>query len=187
MPDHRTLLFDQASNGGLGTINPSTGKLYEVTIGADGKPGPLRQLWESGPADAPDGCALSRSGHIYVALAGASNQIVELDASGHELARFGQQYTGSNNSSIPFDTPSGLAYYGTNLIVANQSYASGNSANQALLNVETGEQGAPVYVPANAGLTPTSKRRHHHRRRRRHTHASGHLAGPSTAVRARQP
>src|SRR5207302_6016024 len=28
MPDHRTLLFDQASNGGLGGGNPTTGKLY---------------------------------------------------------------------------------------------------------------------------------------------------------------
>src|SRR5207248_10322252 len=33
MPDHRTLLFDQASNGGLGGGNPTTGKLYEVSIG----------------------------------------------------------------------------------------------------------------------------------------------------------
>jgi sugar lactone lactonase YvrE len=154
MPDRRTLLFDQASNGGLGGGNPTTGKLYEVPIEPGGGPGPLRQIWESGPADAPDGCALASSGHIYLALVGASNQLVELDSSGHELAAFGAQYTGANNSSVPFDSPSGLAFLGSRLIIANQSYFAGNPANQALLALETGEPGAPVFVPANAGVTP---------------------------------
>jgi len=177
MLDHRTLLFDQASNGGLGTVNPTTGKLYEVPIAPGDRPGPLKQLWESGPADAPDGCVLSRSGHIYVALAGESSQIVELDSSGHELFRFGQQYTGSNNSSVPYDTPSGLAYLGTDLIVANQSYFAGNPANQALLDVETGEPGTPAYVPASAGRKTTRSHRrkpaHHHRRRHRRHREDG--------------
>jgi hypothetical protein len=154
MPDHRTLMFDQASNGGLGGGNPATGKLYEVSIQAGGQPGPLRLIWESGPADAPDGCALASSGHIYLALVGASNQLVELDSSGRELARFGQQYTGVNNSAVPFDSPSGVAFLGTQLIIANQSYFAGNPANQALLDLETGEPGAPVFMPANAGIAP---------------------------------
>jgi sugar lactone lactonase YvrE len=169
MPDHHTLLFDQASSAGLGAPNPTTGKLYEVPIDAAGKPGQLKQLWESGPADAPDGCALSRAGNVYVALVGASNQIVELDQSGHELGRFGQQFTGTNDSSVPFDSPSGLAYLGTSLIVANQSYAAGNAANQALLDVETTEPGAPVYVPANAGLKPTKKHMTTKKKRKRNS------------------
>ena len=183
MPDHHTLLFDQASNGGLGGANPTTGKLYEAPIEPGDRPGALKQLWESGAADAPDGCALSNSGHIYVALAGNSNQIVELDASGNELARFGQQYTGANNSSVPFDTPSGLAYYGTELIIANQSYVAENTSNMALLSLETGEQSAPVYVPPNAGYKPAKqtaprrkgrRRRHHGRTSRKVKATSGH-------------
>jgi hypothetical protein len=155
MPDHHTLLFDQASNGDIpGSGNLTTGKLYQVPIRPDGRPGALRKLWESGPADAPDGCVLSRSGHIYIALAGGSNQIVELSAQGHQLARFGQQYSGNNNSSIPYDTPSGLAWLGTDLIVANQAYLDQNTANMALLNVEAGEPGRPYYVPPRAGLKP---------------------------------
>jgi sugar lactone lactonase YvrE len=169
MPDHRTLLFDQASSGGLGTLNATTGKLYAVPIQADGSAGPLTQLWESGPADAPDGCALAASGDIYLALVGASNQIVELSPSGGELARFGQQFTGANNSSVPFDSPSGVAFDGTRLIIANQSYFAGSKANQALLALETGEPGATVYVPA---AKPAPARKHHKRRhhRRRHRH-----------------
>ncbi len=185
MPDHHTLLFDQASNGGLGATNPTTGKVYEVPIGPGDHPGALKQLWESGPADAPDGCALARSGHIYVALVGESNQIVELDAAGHELTRFGQQYTGTNDSSVPFDSPSGLAYLGTDLIVANQSYFADNAANQALLNVETLEPGMPSYVPANAGLKPTAKAKPKHKppRRKHRKPPRRHLARPSTGDR----
>lgn len=159
MPDRHMLLFDQASNGGVpgnGT-SPSTGKVYEVAIRSDGRPGALRQLWESGPADAPDGCVLSRSGHIYVALAGVSNQIVELSPNGRELARFGQQYTGTNNSPVPYDTPSGLAWLGTDLIVANQAYLDQNRGNMALLEVAAGERGRPAYVPARAGLPPARR------------------------------
>jgi hypothetical protein len=152
LPDHRTLLFDQASHGGLGTLSPTTGNVYTVPIEPDGGPGPITELWQSGPADAPDGCALAQSGDIYLALSGVSNQIVELSPTGQQLARFGQQYTGTNNSSVPFDTPSGVAFLGTQLIIANQSYFEGDPAHQALLSLETGEQGAPVYVPPNAGL-----------------------------------
>jgi hypothetical protein len=181
MPDHHTLLFDQASNGDAlsGATNPTTGKLYQVPIQANGKPGPLKQLWESGPAEAPDGCVLARSGHIYIALVGTANQIVEVDSSGKELNRFGQQFTGTNNSAVPFDSPSGLAYLGPDLIVANQSYLAGNTANQALLNVETGEPGQPAFVPANAGLKPGSKpkpKKHKKHKKHKHKHKHHHHA-----------
>jgi sugar lactone lactonase YvrE len=171
LPGAHTLLFDQASNGGLGSLNPTTGKLYTVAIQPGGGPGPLKQLWESGPGDAPDGCALAQSGNLYLALVGASNQIVELSPSGQELARFGQQYTGANSSSVPFDSPSGVAFLGAQLLIANQSYFAGSPSDQVLLSLETGEAGQPVYVPPTAGLAPASHhRRHHHHRRHRHHH-----------------
>jgi sugar lactone lactonase YvrE len=183
LPDGHTLLFDQASNGGLGAVNPTTGKLYTIPIEPSGGPGPLHQLWESGPGDAPDGCALARSGDIYLALVGASNQIVELSPSGQELARFGQQYTGTNNSPVPFDSPSGVAFLGSELLIANQSYFADDPSNQVILDLETGEPGQPVYLPPNAGQPPARAthprhrrhhrkrrhRRHHHRRRHRHS------------------
>ena len=176
MPDHHTLLFDQASNGDVGGPgNLTTGKLYEVAITPGGRPGPLKQLWESGPADAPDGFVLSRTGHIYMALAGASNQIVEFNSTGKELRRFGQQYSGTNNSSVPFDTPSGLAWLGTDLIIANQAFLDQNTSNMALLNMEAGEHGLPTYVPRRAGLKPATSKGKPHRRRRRGRHHR-HLA-----------
>ena len=68
--DRRTLLIGQGSSAGLGGLNPTTGKIYTVEIQPDGSPGALRQLWESGPADLPDGFAIARSGRLYVPLAG---------------------------------------------------------------------------------------------------------------------
>jgi hypothetical protein len=166
-------LFDQASNAGLGGGNPTTGKLYSVGIEPDGTAGPLRELWESGLADAPDGFALSRSGHIYMALVGLTNQVVELDFAGHELARFGQALTGEDGSPVPFDSPSGVAFLGTKLLIANQSYFAGNPANQALLALETGEQGQPALIPANAGVRIGEQPRSH-KQKRKHKHRHRH-------------
>jgi hypothetical protein len=176
-PDRHTLLFDQASNAGLGGGNPTTGKLYSVAIEPHGTAGPLTQLWESGLADAPDGFAVSREGHIYIALVGLTNQVVELDSSGRELARFGEALTGANGSPVPFDSPSGVAFLGTKLLIANQSYFSGNPANQALLALETGEQGRPALIPANAGATigaQPSSQKHKHKQKPKQKHKQKH-------------
>jgi hypothetical protein len=79
----------------------------------------------------------------------------------------------SSRSSVPFDSPSGVAFLGTRLIVANQSYFAGSKANQALLALETGEVGAPVYVPSQPPAHQKHKRKrherpHHKRRHRNH-------------------
>lgn len=146
--DQRTLLIAQGSSAGVVGLggNPATGKLYSTEIQPDGSPGPLVQLWESGPAELPDGFGIARSGNIYIALA-ASNQIVVLAADGRELERFPTSPDGSNGSQVPFDTPSSAKFLGTRLMVPNQSF-TGNAANQALLDVETGEEGLPELRPA---------------------------------------
>jgi sugar lactone lactonase YvrE len=145
--DRRTLLVAQGSSGGLGGLNPTTGKLYSVEIRPGGGPGDLRELWESRPADLPDGFAIARSGRIYVPLAGLANQIAVLAPDGRELERFPEQpVSGDNGSAVPFDTPSSARFLGTRLIVANQSFG-GDAAHQALLDVEVGEPGLVEFIP----------------------------------------
>jgi hypothetical protein len=145
--DQRTLLIGQGSSAGLGALNPTTGKIYAVEIQPDGSPGELRQLWESGPADLPDGFAIARSGNLYVPLAGAANQIAVVAPDGRELERFPSAAGGGDNGSpVPFDTPSSARFLGTRVIVANQSFG-GNRDNQALLDVETGEAGLTELIP----------------------------------------
>lgn len=148
----RRLLFAQQSSAGGGDGDPSTGKLYAVRIRRHHRPGRIRQLWESGPADGPDGFAIARSGHVYIALAG-SNQIAEVRGDGTELQRFPSiPLTGDNGSTVPFDTPSSVMFLGKRLIVANQAFFTGEADHQAILDVEAGERGTREFIPRTAGL-----------------------------------
>lgn len=88
--------------------------------------------------------------------------------------------TGANGSPVPFDSPSGVAFLGTRLLVANQSYFAGSTGNQVLLALETGQAGAPVYVPARAGLIPVPVSPRRHRRTRPHRRSA---LGPLHPVR----
>lgn len=174
MADRKTLLVSQASSAGAGEPNQSTGKLYEVPIQPDGKPGPMKKIWESLPAEAPDGFAIAKSGNVYLALAGPTNQLVEVGPDGHEVARFpSTPFSGDNGSSVPFDTVSSAMFLGTRLLVANQSYEAGDATHQAILDVEAGEEGLGQYVPPNAGppapaTAPAPKAKHKHKHKKKH-------------------
>jgi sugar lactone lactonase YvrE len=179
-PDRSTLIIGQQSEAGLGAGNPSTGRLLTVAIGRDGKPGGLTPLWESRPADGPDGFAIARSGAIYVALLGA-NQIAVVGPDGSERERFPAGPGGANGSAVPFDNPSSVRFLGTRLMVANQSYIAGDATHQAILDVEAGEPGLPELIPppvqgssapiANHHRRATKRKpRRRHHRARRHAH-----------------
>ena len=153
--DRGALLLAMQSQAGGAAGNPATGRLWKVPIAADGKPGPMEQIWESRPADGPDGFAIARSGAIYIALL-ASNQIAMIGPDGTEQERFPDQpVTGENGSSVPFDSPSSARFLGTRLIVAQQSYFAGDPKRQAILDVEAGERGLPELIPRNAGRRDT--------------------------------
>ncbi|HEX8053967.1 MAG TPA: hypothetical protein VF517_13335 [Thermoleophilaceae bacterium] len=150
--DRTTLLVAQQSEAGGAAGNPTTGRLFRVPIGPDGKAGAMTQLWESAPADGPDGFGIAKSGNVYIANL-ASNQIAVVGPGGNEIERFPQSPgTGENGSSVPFDSPSNVSFLGTRAIVAQQSYFAGDPTKQAILDVETGEEGLPELIPANAGL-----------------------------------
>jgi sugar lactone lactonase YvrE len=142
--DRRSFLLAQGSSAGLGGGAAATGKLYSVPIQPDGKPGALRQLWESGPAELPDGFGIARSGRVYIALAGA-NEIAVLGADGRQQERF---------ASPDFDSPSSAKFFGTRLAVPNQSFVTGSRDRQTLMSVETGEPGLPEFIPAGPDETP---------------------------------
>jgi sugar lactone lactonase YvrE len=142
MADRRTLLLATQSQGGAGAGNPTTGRLWKIPIGADGKPGEMTQLWESRPADGPDGFAIAKSGKVFVALL-VANQIAEIGADGKELGR--------SPSGGLYDAPSNAQFIGKRLVVANQSYFTGDATKQAVLDVYVGEPGLKRLIPKNAG------------------------------------
>lgn len=133
-----------------GSTAPTNGALYALPI-RRGKPGALRTLWTSRPADLPDGFGIGRSGRIYVANAGLSNQLVVLSPRGVELDRFPEApLTGENGSPIPFDTPCSATFLGTRVLVANQSAIAGDASHQAILSVDVGERGVRPHLPRAA-------------------------------------
>jgi len=157
MPNHHTLLFDVGGDVYAGGTL-ADGRLYTIPIKANGKPGTLTQIWQSTPAEAPDGLALARSGHIYIALVGPTgNAIQELSAKGHDLDRVPANLLVNETQSIPFDAPGNVTFDGDNILVGNQSSILMDSADMALLEVNVGEPGEPIYIPAGAGSKPKPK------------------------------
>lgn len=134
-----------------GASLPANGHLHRLPVRSDGRPGQLTTLWTSLPGDLPDGFGIGKSGHVYVALAGLANQLVELTASGTEVTRFPQvPLAGESGSPVPFDTPCSATFLGTRVLVANQSAIQGDASHQAILDVEVGESGLPAYLPTTA-------------------------------------
>ena len=149
-PNQRDLLITQQSvSDGSGL--PTNGALYRLPIRKSGRPGALSTMWTSLPGDLPDGFGIGRrTGRIYVANAGLSNQLVVLNRRGEELERFpATPASGENGSPIPFDTPSNATFLGKWLMVANQSF-TGNTDHHALLEVYVGERGRPQHLPRRA-------------------------------------
>jgi sugar lactone lactonase YvrE len=146
MPDRKTLMIS-TSAGGPTSPNPTTGKLYTLPINHDGTPGSLKQLYESGPKEAPDGFALAKSGNVYLALVGPqTNQLVVVAPDGHEVARISHDGSGGADD-VPFDEPSSVLFDGNRMIVTNDAYFSGDATHFAIFDVFAGEPGEPVYVP----------------------------------------
>jgi hypothetical protein len=148
---HDFLLTQQTVSDGSDL--PTDGALYRLPVDGRGRPGELERLWSSAPGDLPDGFGIGRSGHVYVALAGLSNQLVELTARGEEVARFPEApLTGDNGSPIPFDTPCSATFLGRRVLVANQSAVRGDPGHQAILDVFVGERGRAPYLPRRGNL-----------------------------------
>jgi sugar lactone lactonase YvrE len=145
MADRHTLMLD--TNGG-GGIDPTTGKLYTLQIQPDGQPGALHEIWQSAPAQAPDGFAIARSGDIYVALVGPTgNAVIELSPGGTEIARVPTNPIANLLEPIPFDAPGSVAFAGDQLLVGNASTLQNDPSHMALLEINVGEPGLPLSLP----------------------------------------
>jgi sugar lactone lactonase YvrE len=156
-PGGHSLLLTVSAGGVLTsgtTDNAATGKLYRIDVDRADHPARLTQLWASAPAEAPDGFALSRSGHVYVALSGPSgNAVAELapDSFGqwHEIWRVPGDPVAGESQPVPWDTPTSVQFLGQRLLVTNQAYFSGDASHWAVFDVQAGEGGARSYIPVH--------------------------------------
>jgi sugar lactone lactonase YvrE len=144
MPDHNTLMVSTSAGPATDPASATTGELYKLPIQANGNPGSLTKLWESGPKEAPDGFGLAKSGNVYVALVGpGTNQIAVVAPDGREIARISH-----DSGDPPFDEPSSVTFDGDRMIVTNDAYFSGDATHFAIFDVFAGEPGEPVFVPS---------------------------------------
>ena len=151
----RDLLITQQTTADGGGATPTQGFLYRLPVKRGGRPGDIETLWTSQPTDLPDGFGIGRrTGHVYIAMAGLTNQLVEVDpTTGSEVARFPDApFSGDNGSSIPFDTPCSATFLGTRILVANQSAVQEDASHQAILAVEVGEKGRRTFLPRRASF-----------------------------------
>ena len=152
-PGRRDFLITQQTTSD-GSADPTSGKLLRLRLRKQG-PGPISTLWTSRPTDLPDGFGIGRSGHVYVAMVGLTQQLVELTATGDEVGRFPEvPFLGENGSPIPFDSPSNATFHGRSVLVANQSAVLGDASHQAILRVEVGERGKAPHLPRSATFRP---------------------------------
>jgi sugar lactone lactonase YvrE len=127
-----------------------------IPIRRDRSAGHVRTLWRSSPLDLPDGIAVARSGHIYVALLGPSaNRIVELSSTGHPI---GTIPAPGSSSPVPFDSPSSVVFSGRRLLVTTISYFANTVAHRAILAVDTAERPAPTVLPRPGRSHPKERR-----------------------------
>lgn len=144
-PSRRAFLISQQTT--TDPLDLLRGHLYRLPVRADGRPGRLTTLWTSNALDLPDGFGIARSGNVYLALLG-TNRLLKLSPEGEVLDRFGA----ANGSPVPFDSPSNATFLGTRVLVANQSAILGDSSHHVILDVEVGERGLPLFVPARSRL-----------------------------------
>lgn len=144
-PNRWDLLFTQSASTSEGLTTPGAGAVVLLRRNPDGAPGPLTQIWESQVGEGPDGLAVAASGNLYVSLS-SGNQVVRLDPIGRETGRAPDPV--SNALATPaVDGPSTATFLGTRVLVANQSFLTGNASNWAILQIDTGEDGVAPHLP----------------------------------------
>jgi sugar lactone lactonase YvrE len=103
-----------------------------------------------GPAagvQAPDGLALAKNGHVYVALAG-THQVAVLAPNGAEVARFSGPAQGPAGGLLPWANPANIAFNdgaGTILVTNHASLIVPTDPSLfAIFDVKVNDKGAPL-------------------------------------------
>lgn len=155
MADGKTLLFVLSTQSSPLADHQRSPGLYELRVRRDGRPGGLRQFWESEFDDVPDGFAIGRSGTVYVALAGTptGNAVAVVSPEGNEIARTPASEVENQQMEVPFDQPASAAFLGQRVLVTNHALFSRNPDHYAVLDVFAGERGLPLFRPRLDGRT----------------------------------
>jgi sugar lactone lactonase YvrE len=119
------------------------GVVYRIPVLADGSPGELEQVSTFGIGD---GMAIGMDGKIYLPI---SNPLVrKIQVVDPELGRVVQRLPERIvDGGIPLDGPASVAFRGTELLITNHSLFTENPDHWAILALDVGQQGLPLFYP----------------------------------------
>ena len=140
-PDGASIYFVSSTS----LTNPAAGTIYRLPRVDQPAQADLDVFHVYTTSELPDQLAFGARGDLYVSLA-LTNQISVLAADGTETMRFSSQ----PGDTIPLDNPAGIAFdaRSKSLLISNHALLSGNTADFAVLQLATGDPGAPLFEPA---------------------------------------
>jgi len=115
-----------------------SGVLYRIALSKAGVPGTVTTLYATRPGEGPDGFALGRSGRVYLPTL-VTDRIVVIAPDGTQAASL---------EAPQFDAPSSVTFVGTDVLVTNLTYFSGDKTHDLVLRVAVGDRGVPALRPA---------------------------------------
>lgn len=133
------LAFDGAGNlvvAVQGLLTEDVGVIYLIEVTDDDGAGEAVELARTEAGERPAGIALGASGRVYVPLS-AAGQILVLDREGEEVGR--------TPTEAGIDTPMGIAFRGTDLLVTAQAPTDATAGQVVRLPVE--EPGGTIHAP----------------------------------------
>lgn len=151
-PDGRQVIAAGGVATGTDAGTPGTGSLLAWPIGSDGVAGPQETLWTSTPGAGSYGVAIGVDGRLAVANYLDSSMVL-VAPDGSTITRVGDPVTRTRD--VPYDNPSGIAWVGDHVVIANPSAHLDLEENRALLAAFAGEAGAEPFRPTGLG-TPSA-------------------------------
>jgi sugar lactone lactonase YvrE len=113
------------------------GVLYRVGISRAETAAAVTKVYATRPGEGPDGFALGRSGRVYLPTL-VTNRVAVVAPDGTE--------TGSLTAAA-FDSPSSVAFVGTDVLVTNLTYFTGDHAHDVVTRVAVADRGVPAARP----------------------------------------
>jgi hypothetical protein len=113
------------------------GVLYRIAVTSAGAAGSRVELARTDPGDEPVGVAAGGSGRIYLPLA-AVDELLVLEADGSEAQRIGAAEV-EEQTGIPLDAPTDVAFHGETLLVTNKSAMRNEADHWAVLGLPVGD------------------------------------------------
>ena len=100
---------------------------------------------------------MAADGSVFVfQVSPAASSVAVLDPSYRQVATVPGTPVENAARDVPFDSPSGGAFLGERLVVANQAFASGERDHMVLLDVFVGQGGQEPHRPDLAALADPS-------------------------------